>query len=124
PAAAPVLFVCGDALDPPFAPGSFDRVAALNIVDVVQDPGRLLTVATTLCAPGGGILLASPYEWQTGYVGEKNRIGGAAPAAAPGARLRADGLTIADEADIPWTLRRDDRAQVVYRTHYLRASKG
>jgi len=123
PAAAPVLFVCGDALDPPFAPGSFARVAALNIVDVVQDPGRLLSVVTSLCAPGGEVLLASPYEWQTGYVGEKNRIGDVDPAAAVVARLRGEGLTLLDEAEIPWTLRRDDRAHVVYRTHYLRALK-
>jgi hypothetical protein len=93
----------------------------MNLVDVVQEPGRLLTVVERLCAPGGEILLASPYDYQTGYVGEKERIGTTDPGAAVAARLRADGLTILDEENLAWRLRRNDRTVVTYDTHYLRA---
>jgi len=120
---ADVAWLCADALDPPLPPGSFERVAALNVLDVVHDPGRLLDVAALLCAPGGEILLASPYNWQSGHVGEEHRIGDADPAAAVRARLGAAGFVIDEEDELTWTLRRDARSAVVYRTHYVRARK-
>ena len=120
---ASVSWLCADALDPPLPPGSFERVAALNVLDVVHDPGRLLDVAALLCAPGGEILLCSPYNWQSGHVGEAHRLGDADPAAAVRARLGAAGFAIEDEDELSWTLRRDARSAVVYRTHYLRARK-
>ncbi|HKA91666.1 MAG TPA: class I SAM-dependent methyltransferase [Haliangiales bacterium] len=121
--AAPVDWLCADALDPPLAPESFDRVAALNLLDAVHDPGRLMDVAVTLCSPGGEVIFASPYAWQSSHVGEAHRIGGADPAAAVRARLVAAGFTVEDEDELSWTLRRDARSAVVYRTHWLRARK-
>ncbi len=38
--------------------------------------------------------------------------------------VRALGWSIEDEADLPWTLRRDARSLSVYQTHYLRARRG
>ena len=118
-----VDWLCADALDPPLAPESFDRVVALNLLDAVHDPGRLIDVATTLCSQGGEVILASPYAWTSSHVGEAHRIGGADPAAAVSARLRAGGFTIVDEDEIPWTLRRDARSAVAYRAHWVRAVK-
>jgi SAM-dependent methyltransferase len=122
--AANVDWLCADALDPPLAPESFDRVVALNLLDAVHDPGRLIDVSVTLCAPGGEVILASPYAWQSSHVGEQHRLGGADPAAAVSARLRDAGFSIEDEDELAWTLRRDARSVVVYRTHWVRARKG
>jgi SAM-dependent methyltransferase len=122
-APGPVLFVCGDALDPPFPPASFDRVATLNVLDAVVDPRQLLAVASTLCRSGGELILSSPYAWQTGHVAEDRRIGGADPVAATTALLREAGLTIVHESELPWTLRRDDRASVAYRVHFVVARR-
>jgi uncharacterized protein YbaR (Trm112 family) len=47
PAARRAL-VCGDALDPPFVPGAFDRVVALNLLDSVASPRQLLSVVDGL----------------------------------------------------------------------------
>lgn len=59
---------------------------------------------------------------------EGERIGGADPAADVAAILRAgEGIAgryeIEEEAEVPWTLRRDARSAVAYRVHYLRARR-
>jgi SAM-dependent methyltransferase len=125
--ASGVSLVCGDALDPPLVPRAFDRVVALNVLDSVARPRQLLAVASGLCKPGGELILASPYNWQTGVVEESQRIGGADPASALVELLTSGAIgapfTIEDEAELPWTLRRDARSAVAYRTHYVRARK-
>ncbi|HEY2748948.1 MAG TPA: methyltransferase domain-containing protein, partial [Polyangia bacterium] len=126
--AAPIALVCADAMDPPLVPGSFDRVVAVNLLDAVPSPPQIIAVADGLCAPGGELILASPYAWQAGIVADEHRFGGADPAAALRRRLvEGDALearyTIDDEAELPWTLRRDARSAVVYRVHWLRVTK-
>jgi SAM-dependent methyltransferase len=120
--------LCADALDPPLVPGVFDRVVALNLLDSVASPAQLLSVLDGLCAPGGEIIVSSPYAWQSATLADDARLGGADPAGELAARLR-DGVALSaryrieDEADLPWTLRRDARSAVTYATHYLRARK-
>ena len=120
--------LCGDALDPPLVPRMFDRVVALNLLDSVARPRQLLSVVDGLCAPGGEIILSSPYSWQSSVMAETERLGGADPAADLAAILRdGTGLSaryeIEDEADLPWTLRRDARSAALYSIHYIRARK-
>jgi SAM-dependent methyltransferase len=128
PAATKVVLVCGDAADPPLAPGGFERVVALNLLDTMHNPAQLLAVVDGLCAPGGEVILSSPYAWQSGYVGESHRLGADDPAAeilrrfTGGVDLEAT-YTIEESVDVPWTLRRDARSSVAYSTHYLRARK-
>jgi len=122
-----VSLVCGDALDPPLVHGFYDRVVALNLLDNVAQPRQLLAVVDGLCAPGGEVILATPYAWQS-HVAEADRIGGDAPARELVALLREGrGLgapyEIVDEATLTWDLRRDARCTISYRTHYVRARK-
>ncbi len=128
PVDAAFSFVCADAMDPPLVPGSFDRVVALNVLDAVSSPPHLVAVADALCAPGGELILASPYAWQSGIVAEEHRFGGADPAGDLRRRLvEGEALearyTIEDEAELPWSLRRDSRSAVMYRVHWMRARK-
>lgn len=121
--------VCADVLDPPVLPEVFQRVVALNMLDSVAHPRQLLSVIDGLCPPGGEIVLASPYQWQSSVMAEDERFGAANPADAlrgilsSGAGLRR-AYVIEDETEILWTLRRDARSSVTYRTHYVRARKG
>ena len=122
------LLVCGDALDPPLVPGVFGRVVALNLLDSVASPRQLLSVLDGLCEPGGEIIVSSPYAWQSSVMADHERIGGEDPAAELAALLRdGTGLggryQIEDEAELPWTLRRDARSAATYSIHYLRARK-
>lgn len=123
-----VRLICGDALDPPLVPGMFGRVVALNLLDSCSRPRQLLSVIDGLCAPGGELILSSPYSWQSSIMDEDERLPGPDPAAELVAILREGrGLgaryTVEEEAELPWTLRRDARSVVTYRIHYLRARK-
>jgi len=126
--AARRLLVCGDALDPPLIPASFDRVVALNLVDSVTSPRQLLAVVDGLCRRGGEVILSSPYAWQSAVMADHERLGGLDPAADLTAILR-DGVglgaryAIEDEAELSWTLRRDARSAASYAVHYVRARK-
>lgn len=118
-----VQLVCGDALDPPFAPGTFERVVALNLLDNVRSPRALLHHLQQLCAPGGEVLLASPYAWRDDIVDAGERLGGADPAAAVRGELRGLGFALEEEDELRWTLRHDARAASSYQVHYLRARR-
>ena len=122
PALPNVQLVCGDALDPPFAPGTFGRVAALNLLDNVRSPRALLHHASALAAPGGELLLASPYAWRSGIIDDDERLSGD-PAEAVRAELRGRGCEIVEEdARVRWTLRNDARSFTTYEVHWLRAT--
>ncbi len=123
-AVANVQLVCGDVLDPPFAPGQFGRVVALNVLDSVRSPRALLHHIHQLALPGAEIILASPYAWRDDIVPVEERLGTHDPAGALRDEVRKLGWSIEEEADLPWTLRRDARALSVYQTHYLRARHG
>lgn len=120
-----VSLVCADALDPPLVPGAYDRVVALNVLDAIRHPHQLLAVMHALCKRGGELILSSPYNWQSHIVGE--RIGGDNPAQGLVGLLEGGDLggryVIEDEAELPWTLRRDARSAVAYCIHYVRARK-
>ena len=123
-----VTLLCADALDPPLVPGLFDRVVALNLLDSVASPRGLLQVLDGLCAPGGELIVTSPYAWASSVMAEHERLGDDDPAAALAAILRAGTdlrarYVIEDEADLAWTLSRDARSAVTYWTHYFRARK-
>jgi hypothetical protein len=122
-----VSVVCGDALDPPLVPGAYGRVVALNVLDSVSRPRRLLEVMNGLCARGGELIVSSPYAWQSSVMDDDERFGGADPAAALVAMLRGGDVggryEIEEEAEVPWHLRRDSRSVVSYRAHYVRARK-
>src|SRR5262249_54851265 len=111
-------------------PGMFERVVAFNLLDSVASPTQLLAVLDGLCAPGGEILLSSPYAWQSAVMADHERLATRTPDPAPAlvALLRhGTGLSsayrIEDEAELGWTLRRDARSAVHYHIHYLRARK-
>ncbi len=116
--------ICADVLEPPLAPGGFERVAALNLLDAVSAPRALLHQLHHLCASAGELLLCAPYSWRSGVTLEAERLGGSDPAAAVRAELAQLGWTIEDEAErVPWLLRRDARAASHYQVHWLRARK-
>jgi uncharacterized protein YbaR (Trm112 family)/2-polyprenyl-3-methyl-5-hydroxy-6-metoxy-1,4-benzoquinol methylase len=126
-ATAAITLICSNALDPPLVPGAYDRVVAINVLDSVTSPGQLLAVMDGLCAPGGELILASPFAWQSSVMADADRLGEADPAAAIAAMLESGAIgatyTLEDRADLPWALRRDARSAIVYTTHYLRARK-
>lgn len=126
-----VTLVCADALDPPLLPGAFDRVAALGLLDSCASPRGLLAVLDGLCAPGGELLLASPFTWPdqaTAELAGDPLLGGPDPAAGLRTLLTTgDGLgaryAIEDAAEVPWRLRIDAATATLFRCHLVRARR-
>jgi SAM-dependent methyltransferase len=133
PGAERVDFWACDATCLPFAPSGAAMVSALNLFDCVPDPPALLAALAAQLAPGGRLLLATPYDWSTratavqGWVGghsQRGLHGGAAEpqmramlAAVPGLRL------VAEQAEFPWHTRLHDRSCVSYRGHLIAAAR-
>ena len=130
-----VDFWACDALALPFATGSADLAVALNLLDCVAEPLRLLAGLASLVRHGGQMLLATPYDWSSratpletwiGGHSQRGPLGGAGepflrnlltegahPQAVPGVRLTAE------DTDWPWHTRLHDRSSVLYRAHLL-----
>ena len=130
-----VDFWACDALALPFAPGVADLAVALNLLDCVPEPARLLAAIAASVRPGGRICLATPYDWSTRATAPEHWIGGHSQRAAHGGAgepflraLLAEGAhpqaaagmsIVAEDADWPWHTRLHDRSAVLYRTHLL-----
>lgn len=56
--------ILADALAPPFAPGQFAAVVALNLLDSCRDPLGLIDVMAAQLANDGQLLLASPLAYE------------------------------------------------------------
>ncbi len=57
--------------------GAFDVVLAANLMDRVPDPQRVLQQARAALAPGGVLVLTSPFSWSEEYTDRGNWLGGA-----------------------------------------------
>lgn len=130
-----VDFWACDAMALPFAPRIADLIAALNLLDCVQEPASLLAAMASLTRPAGMMLLATPYDWNTRatpietWIGGHSQRGphegrgepflrtlltpGAHPQSVAGVRIRAE------DPSWPWHTRLHDRAAVAYRTHLV-----
>ena len=135
PGAEQVDFWACDAMALPFPAGSVDLAVALNVLDCVPEPRRLLAGLAELVRSGGRLLLATPYDWSTRATPMETWIGGhsqraadagaaepflralltegAHPQSVPGVRL------LAEQADWPWHTRLHARGMVLYRAHLL-----
>ena len=130
-----VDFWACDAQALPFAPGVADLAVALNLLDCVAEPRRLLAELAGAVRPGGQVWLACPYDWSTRATPLQTWIGGHSQRAADGGAaepfLRAlltegahpqsvAGLAVrAESPGFAWQTRLHDRGSVLYRTHLL-----
>jgi SAM-dependent methyltransferase/uncharacterized protein YbaR (Trm112 family) len=124
-----------DAMALPFADATADLVVALNVLDCVAEPRRLLAGLADSLRRDGRLLLATPYDWSTRATPVETWIGGHSQRAAHGGAaepfLRAllvtgehpqsvGGLRLLDEKSAwPWQTRLHDRSTVSYRSHLL-----
>lgn len=135
-----VLPIAADATDPPFRGGRLPIVSAYNLLDNVADPLLLLRQAHALLAPGGALVVSSPYDWSARVtpialrLGASIRVGaatepdpaqamrdllsGGLPALAPGLQL-----TLEQDRELAWVLQRHDRSWHAFRCHYLEARR-
>lgn len=71
-----VSFEVGDATALRDDLGSFDVVLAANLICRLPDPRKFLARLPDLVAPGGQLLLATPFSWLREYTPEDRWLGG------------------------------------------------
>ncbi len=128
-----VLFLVGDALDPPFRASAFDYVAALSVLDNVSIPLILIGQMDALLAEGGKLLIGCPYEWLPSITAPDEWLGnheiepaGMLKRTVAGSAFPTMGLTyeiLQEELNIPWAIRHHDRHWGVFSSHLLLAEK-
>lgn len=103
----------GDLGAPPLEAESFPALAAFSLLDTVPDPILALGQMDALLAPGGLLLLATPWSWDARVTPPEAWWSG--PGASSGGTLRAAlagrhpalphlAYELLEEADLPWTL--------------------
>lgn len=136
PAADPasVDFWCIDALALPLRPASVGTVLSLNLLDCLGDPAGHLRGIAEVLRPGGGAVLATPYDWSPAATRPEGWLGGHSPhgsdGGAPDAVLRslldgsrpdgpADLRVVAEWDDLAWPLQLHERSTITYAVHLL-----
>ena len=71
-----VHFETGDAMDLRNDIGVFDVVLAANLICRLPQPMRFIERLKDLIAPGGQLLLATPFSWLAEFTPEENWLGG------------------------------------------------
>ncbi len=130
PGAERVDFWVADALALPLWGASIGLAVAMNVLDCVSDPGRLLWEMTRVLAPGGGAALVTPFDWAAHATPPGAWIDGPAGLAdllaqiAEGTRragLGALQLT-GPGLEVDWQVRLHDRASMHYAAHLMTAT--
>lgn len=132
-----VDFWAADAASLPFAAGVFGVVSALNVLDATPSPVGVLREIVRVSAPGAGVVLSSPYDWEGSVTPVEAWIGGHSQRATNAGRseplLRAllttgahpqspAGVRIVGEVErAPWRLRLHDRSVASYEAHVIAA---
>jgi SAM-dependent methyltransferase len=119
-------FLCADALALPVPSATVDHALALNLVDCVASPRRLLDEVARVLAPAGDLVIATPYDWSTtatpqaAWLGGRNTHDAQPPEAALRAAIAAAQLgVVAERASVPWRLRVHARAVMEYAVHVV-----
>jgi SAM-dependent methyltransferase len=128
---AGVTWLLGNAADPPLRPGAAEVVLAVNLLDSVSDPAGLLRQLDAILAPGGLLVLTSPFHWQDGITPVDAQLAGGCgdPDYAEGSAQwlrRALGdlaYQVLETAEVPWTLVDHTRCKFHYRVHAVAARK-
>lgn len=131
-------FWAADALSLPLPESSFDSAVALNVLDSIADPYRLLLALAAAVRPGGRLVVACPFDWSAQatplerWLGGHSQRGPNQGASEPVVRALVSardagspGLwrTLAEDPSVPWQVRLHDRSYVQYRAWLLVAER-
>jgi SAM-dependent methyltransferase len=112
-------FVVASADEPTFDAGTFDVVLAVNLLDAVPDPRRLLRALDRGLRPGGLLVLTTPFEYTTALTALEDRL-----EEDELLETLAPGYEVVEDADgVPWHLPAGERHHDVYLVRAVGARK-
>ena len=127
-----ILFLAGNALDPPFLSESFDFVAGLNLLDNIKQPSVLLGQMNALLRPGGVLLIGSPYEWRVDICEPTEWLETEMMDPVETVRRILEGKVLPEygldfkvesEVEVIWPLQNHDRYWCIFRANLMKARK-
>lgn len=105
-------FQTGDAMDLPPELGAFDIVLAANLLCRLPDPDLFLKRLPDLVAPGGQLLLATPFSWLEEFTPRGHWLGGL-PESPPSFGILSEKLapyfTLEHTTNLPFLIREHSR---------------
>jgi len=122
---ARIAFHQGDAMDLHPDLGRFDVVHMANLIDRLTDPARCLDRLTTLVAPGGQLLITTPFTWLETFTPNDAWIGGQPgnPCDQALAARLAPSFHLDYRTDLPFLIREHARKyqwSMAYAARYIR----
>jgi 2-polyprenyl-3-methyl-5-hydroxy-6-metoxy-1,4-benzoquinol methylase/uncharacterized protein YbaR (Trm112 family) len=115
-------FLVANSLRLPFARSKFNLIVSLNMIDLV-DPDKLIANINSLVAINGSVLLTDPYDFRDDRGNPRALYDGKSLRKL----LRNTGFSVdtstSHESFIPWILRINNRAYLVYFTDLIIAKK-
>jgi len=104
-----VRFEVGDAmaLDPTLA--GFDVVLAANLICRLPEPAKFLDRLPSLVAPGGQLLLATPFTWLEDYTPCENWLGRSKPGIEELGDKLAPHFALEHQTELPFVIREHAR---------------
>lgn len=108
-------FERADAQDPPAHWAPFDAALLANLVDRLQDPAACLARLPGLIAPGGLVVLTTPYTWLPEFTPRERWLGGHAEPGKPARGIEglraamAGSFELVREVDLPFVIREHAR---------------
>jgi SAM-dependent methyltransferase len=100
-----VRFEQGDACDLRVDLGPFDFVLLANLIDRLPEPARCLARLPGLVAPGGGLVITSPYTWLEDYTPREKWLAGAEGTLAALQKILAPTFEFRRALDLPFLIR-------------------
>jgi putative 4-mercaptohistidine N1-methyltranferase len=104
-----VVFEVGDALHPRADLGAFDLVLAANLLDRVPSPRQFLQVVRTRVAPGGQLVITSPYTWLEEYTPREEWLSSPEEPTVEVLARHLPGFRLARRLDLPFLIREHAR---------------
>lgn len=113
---ADVAWVCADVHDPPFRAGAFTRTLAENLLDSVADPTLVFRQLGALTAPGGPLVVTSPFAFREEVTPVERWLGDARTSAPDAlvALAEVSRLRLQARRELRFNLRAHDREAAAY----------
>jgi SAM-dependent methyltransferase len=119
-----VEFVVATGENLPFKSTAVDTVSSCNVVDIVQEPMKLVDEKLRVLTSGGLLLLSDPYEFN-GVTFKRLKTGSRkSPLEVIKERLASQIRIVQEDDHVPWITQNYNRNHTIYYNHCLAGVKG
>jgi SAM-dependent methyltransferase/uncharacterized protein YbaR (Trm112 family) len=118
-----VEFVVATGDNLPFKPSSVATVSSCNVVDIVEQPMKLVDEKVRVLKKGGLLLLSDPYEFYGVMFKRLETRSRKSPLRLIKQRMASQIRIVQEEDDVPWITHKYNRSYMIYYNHCLAGIK-